>query len=261
MPIKNFLYHLTLFCCVIIPSAHAQKTGTEEKPRRPLLGVVHTQAERGVRIEKVMQNSAAARAGLKIGDVILSFNGVTIRNTKHLFTEVQRYKPGEPVLVEYLRAGKTHKIEVVLGEREDISGLVGFNAPDFSLPQLGSNAAYTFIPGKVLILDFWATWCAPCEPVHLALEEFLRQKKHPSLAIIGITNEDEAAVRHFLREHSFTYPILLDEKGVVITDYRITGFPTLVVIDKKGTVRFAGFAAGGGLEEALLIAEKLLKEK
>lgn len=261
MPIKNFLYTLTLFCCVVIPPTHSQKTGTEEKPRRPLLGVVHTQAERGVRIEKVMQNSAAARAGLKVGDVILSFNGVTIRNTKHLFNEVQRYKPGERVLIEYLRAGKTHQIEVVLGEWQNISGLIGFKAPDFSLPQLGSNAAYTLAPGKVLIIDFWATWCAPCEPVRLALEEFLQQKKHPSLAIIGITNEDEATVRDFLREHGSMYPILLDEKGLVTTEYRIAGFPTLVVIDKKGVVRFAGFAAGGGLEEALLIAEKLLKEK
>lgn len=88
----------------------AQKASSEDKARRPLPGVVHTQALRGVRIERVMQNSAAQRAGLQLGNVIFSVNAVAIRDPKHLFSEVQRYQAGTIVSIEYLRAGKVQQL-------------------------------------------------------------------------------------------------------------------------------------------------------
>jgi thiol-disulfide isomerase/thioredoxin len=258
---KTLITRLALVAVLTTTQLTAQKAGSEDKVRKPLLGVVHTQAPRGVRIEKVMQQSAAERAGLRAGDVILSLNGVAIRDPKHLFTEVQRYQAGTVVAIEYMRAGKTELVQVALGERLDTASLVGQVAPAFTLPQLGKSAPYSLATGKVIILDFWATWCGPCEPVRQALVEFQREKKGAGIAIVGITNEDEATVRAFVRSHGAHYPLLIDDKGGVALDYHVAGYPTLVVIDQNGMVRFAGFASGGGLERALAIAEELAGKK
>ncbi|MFZ5628862.1 MAG: redoxin domain-containing protein [Spirochaetota bacterium] len=258
---RRVLIVISIAVGVFATTVTAQKAGSEDKTRKPLLGVVHTQAPRGVRIEKVMQNSAAQRAGLLAGDVIFSVNGVAIRDPKHLFTEVQRYQAGTVVAIEYVRAGKTQLLQVPLGERLDTASLVGQVAPAFTLPQLGKSAPYSLATGRVIILDFWATWCGPCEPVRQALVEFQREKKYAGISILGITNEDEATVRAFVRSRGAQYPLLIDAKGGVALDYHVAGYPTLVVIDQNGMVRFAGFASGGGLERALAIAEDLAGKK
>lgn len=259
MATSGFLFLCTLL--TFLPLAlGAQKAGSEDKARRPLLGVVHTQAPRGVRIEKILPDSAAERAGLKVGDTILSVNSVPIRDPKHLFSEVQRYSAGSVVAIEYERAGKTQVVQVALGERLDAAALVGKKAPRISLPQMGKEHPFTPTAGKVVIIDFWATWCGPCEPVRRALEDFQRQRGKSDIEIAGISSEDAETVKAFYHKRRAAYPILLDDKSAVTLSYRVAGYPTIVVIDKNGIVRFAGFASGGGLEQALELAKKLAAE-
>jgi thiol-disulfide isomerase/thioredoxin len=155
----------------------AEKTGSDDKARKPLLGVVHTQAARGVLIQKIMPDSAAERAGLKAGDVILSVNKVEILNTRQLFTEIQKYSAGAVVAIEYMRRTRIETLQVALGERLDATSLVNERAPAIALPLLNGKSTWSLPKGKVVILDFWATWCGPCEGVRHALEDFRRKKK------------------------------------------------------------------------------------
>lgn len=239
----------------------AEKTGVDEKVRKPLLGVVHTQAPRGVLIQKIMPDSAAERAGLKRGDVILSVNKIEILSTQQLFTEVQKYVAGTVVAIEYLRQGKVTTLQVALGERLDTTSLMGERAPAISLPVLSGKSVWSLPRGKVVILDFWATWCGPCESVRQALEDFRRKKANAAVEIAGITNEDMATVKAFYQNRNPPYAILIDATNDIGLKYRVAGYPTLIVIDEEGIVRFAGFASGGGLEEALATATRLTRNK
>lgn len=239
----------------------AEKTGSDDRARKPLLGVVHTQAARGVLIQKIMPDSAAERAGLKAGDVILSVNKVEILNTRQLFTEIQKYSAGTVVAIEYMRGTRIETLQVALGERLDATSLVNERAPPIALPLLSGKSTWSLPKGKVVILDFWATWCGPCEGVRHALEDFRRKKENSAVEIAGITNEDMATVKAFYRNRNPPYTILIDATNDIGLKYRVAGYPTLVVIDRDGMVRFAGFASGGGLEAALKMAHELAAER
>ena len=147
----------------------ADKAGLEAPRQPPLLGVVHTSAPKGVLIQKIMPDSAAERAGLKPGDVILSVNGVEIQNPRHLFSEVQRYSAGTIVSIDYVRAGQKKNLQVALGVRLNTAALTGSKSPAIVLPVYGSENKFTTAPGTVYIIDFWATWCGACEPVRQIL--------------------------------------------------------------------------------------------
>lgn len=251
------LFLLALCVSLISP---ADKTGSME-PRPPaLLGVVPAPANKGVRIHKILPESAADRAGLKVGDLILSVNSAPVRAPRELVETIQKYASGTIVAVEYERGGKTHTIQIALGTRPETQSLRGKQAPDFTLPIYGSGNKFNLQPGKVYIIDFWATWCGPCEPVRTSLEDFLHSKHSANVNVIGITTEDAATVKAFYNKRNPPYTILLDTESDVTMKYHVAGYPTLVVVDKKGIVRFAGFASNGGLEEALSAARRLALE-
>jgi thiol-disulfide isomerase/thioredoxin len=235
----------------------ADKTGSME-PRPPaLLGVVPAPAPRGVLIHKVLPDSSAQRAGLKVGDLILSVNGTPMNSPQQLVQEIRKYLAETLTAIEYERAGKIQTVKIALGVRHDIAALKGKAAPKISLPLYGANTAFAPAMGKVYIIDFWATWCGPCEPVRRVLEDFKKDGKNPGVEIIGITTEDILTVQAFYQGKRPHYPILIDASNDVTTAYHVQGYPTLAVIDRQGVVRFAGFASAGGLETALELARRL----
>lgn len=257
------LNHLTALLALLFFASlvgGADKAGLEAPRQPPLLGVVHTSAPKGVLIQKIMPDSAAERAGLKPGDVILSVNGVEIQNPRHLFSEVQRYSAGTIVSIDYVRAGQKKNLQVALGVRLNTAALTGAKSPNFVLPIYGSDSKFTHSQGTVYIIDFWATWCGACEPVRQILEDFQRKNKQSAIKIIGITSEDAATVKKFYGAKNPPYTILLDAANDTNLKFRVEGYPTIAVIDKTGVVRFAGFAAGGGLEKALDLAARAAAE-
>ena len=253
---------LSLLVCLSLTLhlAAADKAGLEAPRKPPLLGVVHTQAPRGVLIQKIMPESAAERAGLKTGDVILSLNGVEITNPKHLFNEVQRYNAGTIVSIDYLRGKEQKNVQVALGVRLNTASLIGSRIPEISLPVFGQTEKLTLAPGKVYILDFWATWCGACEPVRQILEDFQKKNRQAQIQIVGITAEDSNTVKKFYAGKNPSYTILLDTTNDTNLRFKVEGYPTLAVIDKKGVVRFAGFASNGGMEKALELAIRAATE-
>lgn len=117
------------------------------------------------------------------------------------------------------------------------------DAPEFELPLLdGSQIRLTDLRGKIVILDFWATWCSPCEvqmPVLDALwrDEEARAENADDLMIIGISVDTDppSAVSDWIAERGFLYPIAIGDQDLAMR-YGVIGFPTLVIIDTDGGI-------------------------
>ena len=84
--------------------------------------------------------------------------------------------------------------------------------PDFSMPDLdGNETSIRSWPGQAMIVNFWATWCAPCLREIPLLSDY--QRTHPDVQIVGIAVDSEDAVRNFAAEMPFSYPVLVGPRG------------------------------------------------
>jgi cytochrome c biogenesis protein CcmG/thiol:disulfide interchange protein DsbE len=135
-----------------------------------------------------------------------------------------------------------------------------FPAPDFTLEALtGGAVTLAELRGRPVLIDFWATWCAPCVRQIPVLNEFAA-KYGDRIPVLGISVDvDEEAVGPFAAEHEVRYPILFGDEGLA-RDYGALGFPTLYVVRPDGTVHSShvGVASPEHLDAA--VAEWVVDE-
>ncbi|WP_274650087.1 TlpA family protein disulfide reductase [Paenibacillus humicola] len=122
----------------------------------------------------------------------------------------------------------------------DVNPKPGYTAPRLELTDL--NEKPVEVAGKrdkLLIVNFWASWCYPCEMEAPDLES-LSKKYDGKLDLYGInaTNYDqERQARAFVDQQKLTFPILMDRKGKAVEAYKVSSFPTSLIIDSNGIVR------------------------
>jgi peroxiredoxin len=106
---------------------------------------------------------------------------------------------------------------------------------DFTLTDLkGNNWALHDLRGKVVLVNFWATWCPPCRKEMPDLDALYQQFKDHGLVILAISDEDATKVKPFLTERPVSYPILLDPGRKVNEIFHIDGIPKSFVYDREG---------------------------
>lgn len=125
-------------------------------------------------------------------------------------------------------------------------------APDFTLPDVnGNKVSLSSFRGKVVLLDFWATWCEPCLEELPDLVRFHEAHKDKGFTIVGVAMDAEgiSVVGPFVRQNKLPYPILVSN-GDLPEGYPIPGFPSAFLIDKNGKIarRYLGPKAYDELE-------------
>jgi thiol-disulfide isomerase/thioredoxin len=113
--------------------------------------------------------------------------------------------------------------------------------------------------GHVVLLDFWATWCAPCRVMTPVLGSLHRRFERRGLMVIGVNVDEEGprVVQPFRETFGIEYPLVYDMGGVTSRRFHVSGLPTMVLIDRDGNVRYRH---AGTLDESTLatIVEGLL---
>ena len=137
-------------------------------------------------------------------------------------------------------------------------------APEFALPGLsGSPVRLSDHQGKVILLNFWATWCPPCRAEMPSMETLYQTYRDRGLVILAVSGDraGRSVVESFVQDRGVTFPILMDPNGEVIAQYGVRGLPTSYLLDRRGR----GFSADIGARDwsgkvARQVVERLLEE-
>jgi peroxiredoxin len=122
------------------------------------------------------------------------------------------------------------------------SGLKGNAAPDFTGQTVDRGViALADYRGKVVVLDFWATWCGPCIANVPKMKQFQAAYAEKGVEVIGISGDmNDRVLGDFERDQAMNFPTIFDGARDIMAQYKVSALPTLVVIDREGKIREIG---------------------
>jgi peroxiredoxin len=143
------------------------------------------------------------------------------------------------------------------------SGLTGQPAPDFALKSAtGENLRLSEYRGEVVMINFWATWCGPCQQEMPLLEELHNRYQRVGFRLLGVNIDDDAnRAMQMVQSLGVTFPVLFDDTKSVSKLYQVEAMPVTVLLDRAGTVRYVHHGYKPGYEEHYLTEiRSLLRE-
>ena len=136
-------------------------------------------------------------------------------------------------------------------------------APNFTLKSLdGKNLKLSELAGNVVMINFWASWCAPCIQEMPLLNNIHKKYKPLGFTVLGVNVEENSDnARAFLADRAVDFPVLLDSKNLVTQLYDVIVMPTTVLVDREGNMRFLhqGYKSGDEAQYRKMV-KKLLRE-
>ena len=131
---------------------------------------------------------------------------------------------------------------------------VGAQAQDFtvvSTSDASKSVALKDFKGQVVVLDFWATWCAPCRETLPHVQKLWDDNKDKGVQVMAISEEDSATVNDFQNQNKFDFPCYTDGSNVANSAFGVSGYPTTVVIGKDGRVVYSAVGLDANTESEI----------
>jgi cytochrome c biogenesis protein CcmG, thiol:disulfide interchange protein DsbE len=128
-------------------------------------------------------------------------------------------------------------------------------APHFNLSRLDTKGKLSLasLRGKVVVLNFWASWCNPCKTEVPRLEAAWRRFRSKGVVVVGVDAQDFSGdARRFMRKYDVTYPNVHDGPGNVLPKYGVTGFPETFFVGREG--KLVGERVQGEISQEKLVA-------
>jgi thiol-disulfide isomerase/thioredoxin len=162
---------------------------------------------------------------------------------KRLYVKEKKSDAGfEEYVASLKKANLEKKKDELLAEKLNVP------APDFALTDTeGNTVTLSQLKGKIVILDFWATWCGPCKASFPAMQVLVdKYKNNPEVKILFVNVRETGAsdqekldkAKKYIASKNYTFQVLMDYKSMTYAPYEIVGIPTKCIIDKNGMIRY-----------------------
>lgn len=227
----------------------------------PWLGVVLDPDEQGApRIVEVQSGSPADKAHLKKDEVVVMVGAQKTPTVEAAVSAIRARKVGERLRLR-LRplVGAEHTVEVVLEARQ-AEPLDDGLAPDF-VPEVVSGpkfASMKALRGKIVVLDFFATWCGPCIVEMPHIRKVAEEYASKGVVMLSISPEEREVVEKVAARFGLSHAVIADPDNKIFRKYRVRALPTVIIVDRKGEIRAFGLEDPSDLDRILgeLLAKK-----